>query len=80
MSSGVSASGSEIGAVGHQATVVHKLTPWVYRREPILCSQVGDPFSIRIGQRVRRYGESGATRLNRLFELDLEFVGVTYLP
>ena len=50
--------------------------PRVNRRQPVFCRQVRDPFLIRISQRALTIdGESGATRLSRLFECALVFVG-----
>ena len=67
-----------VGSVGHQAATGDPISPRVNRRQPIFCRQVRDPFLIRIGQRARRHGESGATRLSRLFEGALVFVGAAY--
>ena len=36
-----------VGSVGHQATAVDKISPRVYRRQPIFDRKVGDLFSIK---------------------------------
>ena len=63
-----------VGPVGHHAAAGDKISPRVNRRQAIFYRQVRDPFLIRKGQRVRYHGETGATRLNRLFERALEIV------
>ena len=68
-----------VGSVRHQATVLDKIIPRVYRRQPIFCRIVRDPFLMRIDKRARYDGESGAASLSRLFERALEFVGAAYL-
>src|SRR5262245_42324089 len=78
-SGGVSAIGTGARPIRHKTTAVHKISPSIYRRQPIISRKVGDSFLTGNSCRAQRHGESGAPRLSRRFERTLVFVGATYL-
>src|SRR5262249_43640793 len=78
-SGGVSAIGTGARPVRHKTTAVHKISPSIYRRQPIISRKVDDSFLTGNSRRAQRHRESDAPRLSRRFERTLVFVGATYL-
>ena len=64
-------------AVKHEATSVHKLCPFVYRREPILCRELGNLCSVRIDHGASKHEDCLSTFLACGSECNLDILGAS---